>query len=113
MNSTNKGKVGERQFAQFLRSEGFTARRGQQHSGNPDSPDVVSDLPYHIEVKRTERLRMSDACAQAQGDCGGKPWIVAHRSNNAPWLVTMRADEFLRLVRETINPEPMKGGDAK
>jgi hypothetical protein len=113
MNSRNKGKVGEREFASLLREHGFDARRGQQFSGSPDSPDVVSDALawLHVEVKRVQNLNLTDACVQAEGDCGGKPWIVAHRRNHAPWLITMRAEFFFELIREfqpvalTQNPE--------
>jgi hypothetical protein len=102
MNSRNKGKVGEREFASLLRENGFDARRGQQFSGSPDSPDVVSDALawLHFEIKRVQNLNLADACAQAEGDCGGKPWIVAHRRNHAPWLITMRAEFFFELLRE-------------
>jgi hypothetical protein len=106
MNSRNKGKVGEREFAARLRAEGFYARRGQQFAGGADSPDVVSNALawLHIEVKRTQALNLADACAQAEGDCGGKPWIVAHRRNHAPWLVTMRAETFFQFLRGDLPP---------
>jgi hypothetical protein len=102
MNSRVKGKVGEREFAALLREHGFDARRGQQFHGGAESPDVVSDALawLHVEVKRVQRLNLMDACAQAQGDCAGKPWIVAHRRNHAPWLITMTAEFFFRLLRE-------------
>jgi hypothetical protein len=102
MNSRRKGKVGEREFASLLREHGFDARRGQQFSGGPESPDVVCDALawLHIEVKRVQNLNLTDACVQAEGDCAGKPWIVAHRRNHAPWLTTMRADFFFELIRE-------------
>jgi len=101
MNSRNKGKVGEREFASLLRENGFDARRGQQFAGGADSPDVVSEALawLHVEVKRVQNLNLTDACVQAEGDCGGKPWIVAHRRNHAPWLITMRAEFFFRLLR--------------
>ena len=102
MNSRRKGKVGEREFASLLRENGFDARRGQQFSGGADSPDVVSAALawLHVEVKRVQNLNLTDACVQAEGDCGGKPWIVAHRRNHAPWLVTLRAEFFFQLLRE-------------
>jgi len=115
MNSRNKGKRGEREFAALLRTHGFDARRGQQFSGSPDSPDVVSDALawLHVEVKRVQNLNLTDACVQAERDQTGsglnaadaaKPkklaWIVAHRRNHAPWLITMRAEFFFELVRE-------------
>jgi len=100
VNGNAKGKVGEREFADLLRRHGYQARRGQQFCGGGDSPDVVSDLPYHIEVKRVEKLNLENAVAQAAEDSGGKSWIVAHRKNRGQWLVTMSADEFLTLVKK-------------
>ena len=121
MNSRNKGKVGEREFASLLREHGFDARRGQQFSGGADSPDVVSEALawLHVEVKRVQNLNLTDACVQAEGDSGGKPWIVAHRRNHAPWLITMRAEFFFELLREfepqkaTPHPGPLpdRGGE--
>lgn len=102
MNSRNKGKVGEREFAALLREQGFDARRGQQFSGGAESPDVVSEALawLHFEIKRVEKLNLMDACAQAEGDSSGKPWVVAHRRNHSPWLVTLRAEFFFELLRE-------------
>ncbi|MGC3956652.1 MAG: hypothetical protein QM813_01350 [Verrucomicrobiota bacterium] len=119
MNSRQKGKVGEREFASLLREQGFDARRGQQFSGGADSPDIVSEALawLHVEVKRVQNLNLTDACAQAERDCGPvapaghkKPWIVAHRRNHAPWLITMRAEFFFELLREF---EPQRHGDTK
>ena len=108
INSRNKGKVGEREFAALLREHGFDARRGQQFAGSPESPDVVSDALawLHVEVKRVQNLNLTDACVQAEGDQtkSGRTkklaWIVAHRKNHAPWLITMRAEFFFDLIRE-------------
>lgn len=100
MNSKQKGKAGEREWAAFLGEHGWSARRGQQFSGGAESPDVVSDLPFHFEVKRTEVLRLRDACAQAEGECGGKPWVIAHRWNNGPWLVIMRAEALMDVIND-------------
>jgi Holliday junction resolvase len=70
VNSRNKGKRGERQWRDELRSHGYQARRGQQFSGSPDSPDVVCDgLPWiHFEVKAVERLNIEQAMEQARRD---------------------------------------------
>ena len=72
MNSREKGKRGERQWRDELRANGYMARRGQQFSGSPDSPDVVCDeLSWvHFEVKAVERLNIEDAMDQARRDCG-------------------------------------------
>ncbi|HNT14168.1 MAG TPA: hypothetical protein PKO21_04820 [Verrucomicrobiota bacterium] len=125
MNCRDKGKRGEREFAALLRENGFDARRGQQFSGSPDSPDVVSDALawLHVEVKRVQNLNLTDACAQAERDQTGsglnaadaaKPkklaWIVAHRRNRSPWLITMRAETFFRLLRGELSPGASRTG---
>lgn len=101
MNSNRKGKRGEREFAAVLREAGFDARRGRQFAGGPDSPDVASKALswLHVEVKRVQRLNVADACARAEADAGGKPFAVAHRRNGSPWLVTVRAELFFKLLR--------------
>lgn len=107
MNSRTKGKVGEREWAQVLRDNGWQARRGQQFAGGQDSPDVVChQLPFHFEVKRVEKLNLMDATAQAEGDCQGKPWVVAHRRNHGPWLVTIKAELFFTLLRDITGVQP-------
>jgi hypothetical protein len=100
MNSREKGKRGERQWRDELRANGYMARRGQQFSGSPDSPDVVcEDLPWaHFEVKLVERLDIHAAMEQARRDSGGRAAFVAHRRNFWPWLVTMDAVRLYRLL---------------
>ena len=104
MNSRQKGKVGEREFAALLRVHGFDARRGQQFAGGGDSPDVVSGALrwLHIEVKRVQHLNLAEACAQARRDCGGKPWIVAHRRNREAWLITVDSDALYDLLHRAL-----------
>lgn len=105
MNSKRKGKEGELALAQFLRSQGFAARRGQQFSGTPDSPDIVSDFPAHIECKVTECLQLRKAVAQAQNDSGGKPWVIFHKWNRGDWIAIMpgkRACELAHAERELV-----------
>lgn len=99
-NSRQKGARGEREFAKFLRERGVQARRGQQFSGSPDSPDVITDLEdYHFEVKRVESFRLYVALDQAKNDAGDKVPIVAHRKNNREWVVIMDAKDFLNLAK--------------
>jgi hypothetical protein len=94
INSRQKGARGERQWRDELRANGYEARRGQQFSGSPDSPDVVCPaLPWaHFEVKAVEKLNLQEAMKQAKRDCGGRIPVVAHRRNFWPWLVTMESD---------------------
>jgi hypothetical protein len=107
VNSRLKGKRGELAFAHLLRENGFDARRGQQFAGGMDSPDIISqELNWlHMETKHVEKLNLLDACAQAESDCGGKPWIVAHHRNRGPWLITMRAETFFEFLRGKLPPE--------
>ena len=101
MNSKAKGSRGEREWAGFCRSHGFTeARRGQQFSGGFDSPDVLGLPGIHQEVKRVEKLNIHEAMKQATRDSEGKAFpIVAHRRNRDEWLVTMRADDWMELYK--------------
>lgn len=103
MRSRRKGKVGERELAVLLTSEGFPARRGAQHRGGTDSPDVVCDaLPgIHLECKRTERLDLYAAVDQARTDAGDKLPVVAHRRNDCAWLAILDLRDLLALLRES------------
>ena len=107
MNSREKGKRGERQWRDELRANGYAARRGQQFSGSPESPDVICDeLDWiHFEVKAVERLNIEDAMDQARRDAGQeKTPVVSHKRNHRPWLVTVEAETFFRLLRGELPP---------
>lgn len=95
INSRRKGKTGELEAAAYLTRLGFTARRGQQHKGGADSPDVVSDdlRHVHLEVKRVQSIdlgtkELAGALDQASRDAGGAPYAVLWRRNRKPWCLT-------------------------
>lgn len=98
INSREKGKAGEREFAALCRKHGFeNARRGQQYSGL-EGKDVVGLAGVHVEVKRIERLNLSKAMKQAIEDSSeGEIPIVAHRKNRENWKITMLADDWFEL----------------
>jgi len=99
VNSREKGKHGEREWASVCREYGFTeARRGQQFSGI-EGEDVVGLPGIHCEVKRVERLNIHDAMEQAVEDSDDRIPIVAHRKNRKEWLVTMRAEDWFLLYQ--------------
>lgn len=100
MNSRNKGKRGELEFANLLKSNGIDARRGQQFCGLNGDADVVGLPGFHIEVKRVEKLNINNAMAQSVRDAsyGEKP-IVAHRTNGEQWKVTMLFEDWIELVK--------------
>jgi hypothetical protein len=103
MNSRNKGKVGEREWAKWLRTHcGVDARRGVQYSGGADSPDVTGFPGLHFEVKRVEALNLGKAVKQAVRDSDSKIPVVAHRKNREDWLITFRASDLERFVKTVI-----------
>lgn len=99
INSRQKGAEGEREWARWLRNNLSVedARRGCQHAGGPNSPDVIGLLGSHAEVKRTQKLNLWAAMFQAIRDCGKNLPYVAHRKNGEEWLVTMRAKDIIKL----------------
>jgi Holliday junction resolvase len=100
VNSIEKGKQGEREFARLCRDNGYDCRRGQQYNGI-DGQDVVGLSGIHVECKRVERLNIYDAMSQAMRDRKTSEIpIVAHRKNNHKWLVTMKAEDWFRLYKE-------------
>lgn len=99
MNSNRKGKVYEREIARFLRGLGYDARRGQQHKGGADSPDVVGIKGYHIEAKRTERFDLYGALEQSTRDAAdGEIPIVVHRKNGKKSVVILTLDDFMEVI---------------
>ena len=111
MNSRSKGKRGELSFAKYVveqfrgvtinNGESVEARRGQQFCGGEDSPDVITNLPIHFEVKNTNRLRIHPAMEQAIRD-GGDKAVVAFKANHKPWLAILPMDSFLKLIADQI-----------
>lgn len=103
INSRQKGARGERELAHFLTAHGYPARRGQQFSGSPDSPDVVckSLSRFQIECKLVEALNIHKAIAQARGDCGpDQTPVVMHKKNRTEWLVTMPLEDFMDILKD-------------
>lgn len=109
-NSRAKGCRGERAARDYLVSLGFgdksTTRRGQQHKGGGDSPDVICEaLPgVHLEVKRVEGMDLGtqlldDALDQAATECDPeKSWAVLWRPNNKPWRMTFNVGPPMPMV---------------
>ncbi len=99
--SVDKGKAGEREFAALLRDEGFEARRGQQHKGGTDSPDVITNMErIQWEVKRVQALNLNDAMTKlmTETDFMDIP-VVAHRKNGTRWLASLPLGSFLQMYR--------------
>lgn len=104
--SREKGKRGERAFCQFCKENGYdNVHRTAQFRGNTGAAGDVEGLPgIHVEVKNVERLNVRNALEQSIRDAKasgkGEKAMVAHKQNNAPWLVTMLAEDWIELYRE-------------
>jgi hypothetical protein len=99
--SKRKGAAGELEAAAKLNEVlGTHLRRGRQYHGGPESPDVTGDLPgLHVEVKRTERLRLWEAVDQARRDAAvDQVPVVMHRANKKPWVVIVEVELLIRLL---------------
>jgi hypothetical protein len=109
--SRDKGEV-----AELCNRYGFAARRGQQFSGSPDSPDVVVNLDVHLEVKRTERANLPAAYRQSCADAGiDKEPLVVTRANGTAWMLYCAFEHYLALRQkisrlETELKEARQGG---
>jgi len=101
-NSRDKGARGERELAAWLTERGYPAHRGRRYHGGPDAPDVVCpSVPVHFEAKRTEKLRLYDAMAQAVDDAGNKVPVVAHRKSRGEWLAVLELKDLLAIIRDS------------
>lgn len=104
-NGKRKGDAGERELLEVLTSSGIPAERHQQGllanfkggHGNPDISATVAGHPLHIEVKRTERLRLSEAMRQAKRDAVNAIPVVVHRASRQPWVISLELSEFLAI----------------
>lgn len=94
-----KGKAGERELAALFREYGFNARRTSQYCGQTgDASDVIGLPGFHVECKRCETTKIHEWMAQAKRDA--KPELIPavfHRRSREKWLVTMQAEDLLRL----------------
>lgn len=96
--SRDKGKRGEREVAILLR-EAFPwldPHRGMQSRSGSDAADVEG-TPWFCEVKRVKaRADIKGAMAQAIEATDGRPPVVFSRVNGGEWLVTMRAEDWIK-----------------
>lgn len=105
VNSKQKGARFERLLAAKLREYGYDTRRTAQYCGNTgDAADVVGLPNVHIEAKHQERMQLYEWMAQAKRDAkDGLLPAVFHKRNNAPILVTMEFDDWMKLYERGGN----------
>ena len=104
MNSRNKGKRGELELANLLKSYGYETRRGVQYSGINGDADVVGLPGIHIECKRVEKLNIETAMEQSTRDARfGEIPTVMHRKDRKQWLVTMPLVDWMEMFQAWEN----------
>jgi hypothetical protein len=102
INSRAKGAVGEREICQVVKELfGWQAERTQQHCGNAGDSDVrIAELPAaFVEVKRVQKLNVTQAMEKATEQCQGKLPLLMHRRNHGPWLLTINLSQLQELVK--------------
>ena len=90
------------ELAQVLQGYGYDVKPGRSQSYGAE-PDVTGLPMIHCEVKRVERLNVSEAMQQAVRDAekfhDGAPTLF-HRRNREPWLVTMRLPDWMEMYQK-------------
>lgn len=101
--SRDKGKRRELELVHILNDNGFNTRRGYVFNGEPD---IIGFNGFHVEVKGVESLNVRKALKQSIEDAekrqDGMP-ILAWKKSNEPWTITLKLDDFLKLVKEAKN----------
>lgn len=99
--SQRKGRSAELELVRIMQEAGINAQAGEAVSFGT-VPDIVGIEGIHAEVKRVERLNLSEAMKQSIRDSqkfrDGSP-AVFHRRNRQSWLVTMRLHDWLILYK--------------
>jgi len=96
MNSRAKGSAAEREVVAILQEHGYDVHRTPLSGALEWMPGDITGMPYCIEVKRCEQVRLSDWIKQAKEQANGKPWLLIHRRSRQEWLVTMSLEQWLR-----------------
>ena len=98
----NKGAGGEREIATILTNElGFEVKRtlGQARDGGHD----IQIAQFKIEVKRRKSLAVYAFMDQAkEASSGSDIPIVAMRADGKEWLVMMRLEDAIPMLRDAL-----------
>lgn len=97
-----KGAAGERELAAMLSEElGWVVSRnlGQARDGGDD----LTIGKFRVEVKRRKRISVYEFVEQVEATCGPSDVpIVAMRGDGKKWLVLMRLEDALPLIRNEL-----------
>lgn len=97
-----KGAAGERELATILSEQlGWVVSRnlGQARDGGDD----LTIGKFRVEVKRRKRISVYEFVEQVEATCGPNDVpIVAMRGDGKKWLVLMRLEDALPLIRNEL-----------
>jgi Holliday junction resolvase len=98
--SRAKGVTGERESADVFRKHGFEVVRLQNNVLDAgDFTATIPDVTLLVDSKRRERLHLGAASEQIEAVArDGQVPCVAYRRNREPWRVSLRLDDFARLL---------------
>ena len=100
--SQRKGREAELELVKVLHGFGFESVQAGEPVSYGSTPDLVGLPGIHVEVKRVERLNVSQAMNQAERDSErfqDGVAVIFHRRNREPWMVTMNLDDFMKIYR--------------
>jgi hypothetical protein len=104
--SRDKGHAAENEIKEIINTTlniDISRNLTQARDGGCD----LSLPPYHIEVKRQERVSIDQWCHQAEESCKKAIPVVAYRRSREPWRVVLQLTDFLTLLK---TPCPSCGG---
>ena len=104
--SREKGKRFERYVASLFRKNGFSAYRTAQFKGNSGKAGDVEGIPgIHLECKHQEHMNlytwMDQSIRDAEAEAEGSLPVVVHKANRRSTLVTMRFDDWVKLLKSS------------
>lgn len=109
INSKQKGKKGELEFAHECEKFGLTGvHRTAQTNGKLEHSlaDCEGLDGIHVEVKRVEALNVDKAMEQAIDDLKTKKEkripVVFHRKNRKPWLATAKFEDWVKFYKSWL-----------
>ena len=99
INSRRKGIDFEQLICRVLRDRGYTAKSSREMSrymDNVQKVDILTNAPFNIQCKRTEKLRPIDELIRLMPD--SKTRIVISKRNNKPAVASMLMSDFEKLL---------------
>jgi len=115
LNSQDKGKRAEREFAAILRKrfgldDYNKLKRTPGSGGLGIKGDILTTQPpfnrFHFEIKHQETASIWKWLAQTEADARqGKLRVLAFRRNRSDWYVAMPAADWMDILYELIEAE--------